>query len=196
MNTHHLLEPSEMPPTAFSGLHPRLHVVLVYEDFEMGVEGKEIFDLIAREAGGEGEAHLTVWRFDFFHSPELTLALSRQAEEADVIIVALRNSSYLPPHVRRWLERWPQRRRNTGGAIVAVFHPDDATARSSDAALQLWRAAERASMDFFARTKNVHTSGTGTTGAAASTPPVSVYTRFAPHRTRSETNMRINHQSR
>jgi len=140
---------SELHAVAAQGL---FKVVLVYEDFEMATQGKAVYDLIAREAGGENAACLTVWRFDFFHSTELTRAVSRQAEEADVIIVAPRDPNALPPQVKTWLELWPQRRKQGLGALIAVFHPDAKThARSSNVALLLWRAASRAGMDFFCR---------------------------------------------
>lgn len=118
----------------------------------MGVQGKEAFDLIAKEAGGENAARLTVWRFDFFHSAALTDAVSRQAEEADVIIVAPRDPNHLPPQVKAWLEHWPTARRTETGMLIAVFHPSvAATAKSSNTALLLWRAASRAQMDFICR---------------------------------------------
>jgi hypothetical protein len=126
-----------------------IKVVLVYEEFQMGIKGKEIFDLIAREAG-ENAARLTVWRFDFIHSAELTRAVTHQAEEADVIIVAPRNLESLPPQVRLWLEQWPMNRRNLGGALIAVFDSNVATsATPSNVAMLLWRAAQRAGMDYF-----------------------------------------------
>ncbi len=144
---------SEELPAAFSGFQPELKVVLVYEDYEMGIEGKWIFDRIVREVGEGDAARLTVWRFDFFYSPELTLALSRQAGEADVIIVAPRHPDRLPPQVHKWLENWPLHRRVASGAVVSVFHSAAGpVSRTSDAALSLWRAAERAGMDYFCRT--------------------------------------------
>lgn len=152
MKTGHHLEVAEALPTAFSGLQPQLKVVLVYEDFEMGVEGKRIFDLIAGEVGGIDAARLTVWRFDFFHSLELTDALSRQSEEADVIIVAPRDPHSLPPQVKRWLDHWSQHRKIASGALVSVFHPEAGpSVRGSNVALLLWRAANRAGMEFLCR---------------------------------------------
>lgn len=137
---------------AFARSGRELKVMLVYEDYGMGVQGKEIFDLIAKEAGGENAARLTVWRFDFFHPAELTRAVSRQAEEADVIIIAPRNPDILPPQVKAWLEQWPPRRKPGTGALIALFDPNVVgRAKSSDIALLLWRAAGRAGMDFFYR---------------------------------------------
>jgi hypothetical protein len=146
------LELTDAFPTGFAAVKPELKVLLVYQDFEMGVQGKQVFDLIAREAGNECAARLTVWRFDFFHSPQLTVAASQQAEEADVIIFAPRDPNWLPPQIKAWLERWPQRRKQHTGALIGVFHPAaGAQARSSDVALLLLRAASRAEMDFFFR---------------------------------------------
>jgi hypothetical protein len=169
METAHEIELRENSPTAFSGFQPELNVVLVYEDFEMGMEGKKVFDMIAGEAGGADAARLTVWKFDFFHSPELTRALSLQAAEADVIIVAPRCANYLPPQVKNWLEEWPPRRRIPNGALVSLFHPEEAAAsRTSEAALLLWRAAERAGMEFFCRTFSSKSDPAATTRSASS----------------------------
>ena len=115
----------------------------------MGVLGKKVFDLMAKEVGGESAARLTLWRFDFFHSMELTRVVSHQAEAADVLIIAPRDPNRLPAQVNAWLEQWPVRRKLETGALVAVFHSDaSSVARSNDSALLLWRAATRARMDF------------------------------------------------
>lgn len=176
MQTSFALQLDTMPPVAFSDHGSQLKVVLVYEDFEMGVQGKQVFDLLAKEAGEESAARLTVWRFDFFHSAELTQAVARQAEEADVIIVAPRDPDHLPPQVKAWLEQWPQLRKAETGALVAVFHPDvtDATARTSNAALLLWRAACRAQMDFICRKPGASTSGLNATESVTAAPPTAL----------------------
>jgi hypothetical protein len=144
-----------------------LKVVLVYEDFEMGARGKNVFDLIAKEAGGEGAAQLTVWRFDFFQSAELTQAVTRQTEVADVIIIAPRDPNHLPAQVQSWIELWPLRRKIKTGALVAVFHPEDGDQSGiSDTALLLWRAASRAGMEFFSHQATPATRKSDTTLSA------------------------------
>ena len=156
--------------SAYPETDPALKVVLVYEDFEMGTRGKHLFDLIAKEAGGAGAAQLMVWRFDSFHSAELTRAASRQAAAADVIIVAPRDPSHLPPPVQAWLEQWPLHRQLKPGALVAVFHPSvSSSVNFSDAALLLWRAAGRAQMDFICRKAGPATHPPGTTVSATTT---------------------------
>lgn len=114
----------ELPSMAFSTQEPQFQVVLIYEDFEMGILGQNVFDQITKEVGGESAARLTVWGFDFFHTPELTHAVSRQAVAADVIIVAPRDPNQLPPQVRGWLEEWPPHRSLQSGVLIAIFDPN------------------------------------------------------------------------
>jgi hypothetical protein len=126
-----------------------LKVLVVYEEIYMGLQGKEVFDLIEREAGG-GAAQLTVWRFDIIGSPTMARSAARQAAEADVIIVAPRNPDTVPMQVRAWLEHWSAHRQNGHGALVALLDARTAaTGRPSQVAMLLQRAAQRASMSYF-----------------------------------------------
>ena len=130
----------------------QFRVVLVYQDFEMALEGKELCDALEREAGA-GEAVLSVWPFHLLHEPELHLAAVRAAEQADVVIVAHRDTHSLPNPVKTWLIAWTARRSVAVGGLV-VFLPSAAAApaRSSHVALELLEAAGRAGMDFFCGT--------------------------------------------
>lgn len=133
-----------------AGADDPLRIVLVYEDFEMAIHGKHAHDIFAREvAGGDGHTDLAMWRFNLLQLPEMAALATHHAARADVVIVAPRNLNQLPPAVKEWLERWPPDRSAEGGALVILFHPESPT--TSDAcgeALLLWRAAERARMDF------------------------------------------------
>jgi hypothetical protein len=126
----------------------QLEVLLVYEDFQMGLRGRKIFDFFAKEVAAGDAARLAVWRFDCFRSVELASEAGHRAESADVIIVAARCSHSLPGPVRDWLECWPPRRTRPG-VMVASFSPTASVASQlPDASLLLWRAASRAQMDF------------------------------------------------
>jgi hypothetical protein len=135
----------------FRSLRPgrELKVVVVYEEVQMGLQGKKISDLIAREAG-RAAAQLTVWRFDLIGSAGMTRAATRQAEEADVIIVAPRHPDTLPPQVCVWLDAWSAIRTPAHGALIALFDARTAvTSRRSTVAMLLRRAAHRAEMNYF-----------------------------------------------
>jgi hypothetical protein len=126
-----------------------LKVVVVYEEFQMGLQGKKISDHIAREAGRSAPG-LTAWRFDRIRSAALTADATRQAEEADVIIVASRHPDTLPQQVCVWLEAWSANRKPGHGALIALFDARTAvTDRRSSVATLLRRAAQRAEMNYF-----------------------------------------------
>jgi hypothetical protein len=135
----------------FRSLRPgrELKVVVVYEEFQMGLQGKKIADRIAREAG-RAAPELTAWRFDRIRSAALTAAAVRQAEEADLIIVAPRHPDNLPPQVCIWLEAWSANRKPGHGALIALFDARTAvTVRRSSVARLLWSASQRAGIDYF-----------------------------------------------
>ena len=130
----------------------KFSVLLVYEDLEMGLHAKRVFDLIAQVSREEVDTQLSVLRFDCFNSPELAGDGFHHAAEADIIVLAPRNSEDLPAPTKQWLESLPERRGVPGGAMVAVFSPDsDPNVESSAAAKLAMRVAERAEMDFFVR---------------------------------------------
>lgn len=127
-----------------------LHVVLVYEDFQMGVQGKACADMFARELEAAEDVRLTVWKYEFFQSPELANAATQHAEQADIVIVAARNWERMPGTVQAWLEDWPPRRKIGPGALVATFPPGvGPKPRTTNVGLLLLRAAGRGNMDFF-----------------------------------------------
>jgi hypothetical protein len=130
--------------------NPPLRVVMVYEDFEMAVQARKVCDLIVEESGAGAEAQLSVWRFDSFCSGDVCNAVGRQADRADVIVVAPHDLDRLPAEVDAWLKRWSTHRPAEPGALVAVFHPEAAQeGTQSNVALRLWRAAARAGYGFF-----------------------------------------------
>lgn len=146
-----------------------LRVVMVYEDFEMAVQARKVCDLIVEESGAGAEAQLSVWRFDSFCSGDVRNAVGRQADRADVIVVAPRDLDRLPAEVDAWLKRWSTHRPAEPGALVAVFHPKAAQeGAKSNVALLLWRAAARAGMDFFSGTPDWTVRGLS---SAVETPP-------------------------
>ena len=118
----------------------------------MALAGKELCDALEKEVGA-GEAVLSVWPFHLLHDPELHLAAVRAAEQADVVIVAHRDTHSLLNPVKTWLSAWTSRRSRAPGLVVFLPSGGATTAaRSSHVALELLEAAGRAGMDFFCGT--------------------------------------------
>ena len=110
-----------------------------------------VLALVAREAGDILEIQFSMWRFDYFNSPAMREAAVRQAQQADIIVLAPKNSSGgLSDPVTSWLEQWTGRRRVLPGALVAVFDPATGPhLATSFVVRQLRAAAGLAGMDFF-----------------------------------------------
>lgn len=137
----------------------------------MGVQGKACVDIFARELGAGEDVRLTVWKYEFFESPELANAATQHAEQADVVIVAARNWDRMPTVVQAWMEDWPPRRKIGPGALVATFPPGvGPKPRTTNVGLLLLRAAGRGNMDFFCFAP---TPGMPTPGLSPSPEPVS-----------------------
>src|SRR4030095_883672 len=71
---------------------PRPQVLTAYEDLTMALRAMNVVALVAREAGHILESQFSMWRFDCFSSPGMREAAVRQAQRADIIVVAPRNS--------------------------------------------------------------------------------------------------------
>ena len=130
---------------------PRPQVLVAYEDLDMALRAMNVVAIVAREAGDVLEMQFSMWRFEFFNSPARREAAVRQAQQADIIVVAPKNSSGgLSDSVTSWLEEWTGRRQVHPGALVAVFDPATGPhLATSFVVRQLHAAAGSTGMDFF-----------------------------------------------
>jgi len=135
----------------FANDGPRPQVLMAYEDLNMALRAMNVLALVAREAGDNLDIQFSMWRFDFFNSPDMLEAAVRQGERADIIVVAPGNSSGgLSAPVTSWLEHWSGRRQSRPGALVAVFDPAaGGHLATSGVVRQLHAAAGLSGMDFF-----------------------------------------------
>jgi hypothetical protein len=86
-----------------------------------------------------------LWRFDVLEEEALRAQAVRDAVDADIVIVAMKDDSEVPEAVRRWLESLL--RRNSGAtALVALLDRPGAPVQP-----YLEDVARRGGMDFFAQ---------------------------------------------
>ena len=124
-------------------------VVIAYEDLAMGLQAMNAFASISR-VSGIGRAELSLWRFDLLDHHRWRMRASDQAEQADVVIVALRRDHSLPIHVHSWVEHWGGRRKHPEGALAVVFDSSASqrVASQCEAAVDLQKIAAAAGLDF------------------------------------------------
>src|SRR6185369_18035421 len=137
--------------SGFEADGPRPQVLMAYEDLNMALRATSVMALIAREAGDIVDIQFSMWRFDSFNSPDLRELGARHAQQADIIVVAPRNSrGGLSTPVTSWLDLWSGCRQCRPSALVAVFDPTEGQRHAkSVVGHQLRPVARSTGMDFF-----------------------------------------------
>ena len=59
---------------------PRPRVLMAYEDSNMALRAMHVLVLIAREAGDNLDIQFSIWRLDFFNSPDMREAAARLSQ--------------------------------------------------------------------------------------------------------------------
>jgi hypothetical protein len=140
----------ELPnPSSSAEIENGPQVVLIYEDLEMGLRAVKLLGTITTAASVD-DTQLSTWRFDHLQSSEIRKRASLRAQQADIVMVALRAGHGLSAHVRSWFDEWIRARKTREGALVAVFDPSESMAfRPSGTASLLHAVAITAGMDYF-----------------------------------------------
>ena len=84
---------------------PCLKVFLLYDDFELARRAKLRLDAAAARCG-EVQYQVTPWRSDLLEQPAWADAALAEALDADLMLLALGHTVFLPPALQRWLEVW------------------------------------------------------------------------------------------
>ncbi len=128
---------------------PLFQVLIVYEDFAAGRRANETCSFLMTQLGDEFELRSGMWKFEILRNPKLAEIATREALEADAIIVAARGVSPLPAEVTSWIDRWLPLRDKRAGALIALMGGSMNPKHSLPAAYAyLQKVAARANMDF------------------------------------------------
>ncbi len=110
----------------FHGLVP-LNVLIVYEDARAARRAAQVVSRLARHTADHIEYKTDFWRFDLLRHPHWCDTATRNALEADLIIMATHDEvAELPAPVNDWLESCLVRRGKTNTALLALFGSCDA----------------------------------------------------------------------
>lgn len=140
------------PPGSLDvGPSSTFNVVIAYEDFETGKHAKHTYDFLVEHLGRESQFTNQMWKFDILRIPKLREIATKDALDADIIIVSSRGDDDLPAPVKSWIESWLTEPGHAL-ALVALFSGprEEAPARRCIRAY-LAAAARRGKMEFFAQ---------------------------------------------
>jgi hypothetical protein len=125
-------------------------VAIAYDDLRAGQWAGRLFSSVAREEAGNLRFRLQPWRFDFLADPEWSRFAAAEAQQADLLVLAVTHSPNLPAAVQRWLNEWFDGKRGDHSALVVLIESDNDSLDSNSSTLQFLRhAAEEAGLDFF-----------------------------------------------
>src|SRR5689334_18914055 len=98
--------------------HTQLKVLIAYEDFATGKLSMRLCERLLDRLGHEFQFHTCFWKFDILRMPKLKAMASRDAFEADVLIISTHVDGDLPVEVKRWMTAWPAKPPQRRKALV------------------------------------------------------------------------------
>lgn len=136
--------------TGAEEIKPAFRVVLAYDSRTAGARAMNVFSGLVREFGDEFEFHCGLWRFDVLELPEARQAAVIEGAAADLIIVATRCDTDLPPPVASWLGQCLAEKRPASACLVALLERRPAfDSFDRETRQHLQQIADRAGLDFF-----------------------------------------------
>ena len=123
-----------------------LKAAVIYDDFDFAARAAALLERVAIRADEAMKWDVKPWRLDGLKPSSLTSAALGETADADLIVVALRQTHSPPDELRGWLKRWAMKRQTVDAAMM-VFCPEE-----NAASTPLWRElkefAERHGLPF------------------------------------------------
>lgn len=120
-------------------------VVIAYDNLDVAKRAEAVYERLAQRLEETFEFQQRLWRFDVLQEDSLRAQAVRDAVDADIVIVAMKDDSEVPEAVRNWLESLLAR--TTGAAALVALLPRT----GAPAQPYLEDVARRGGMDFFAQ---------------------------------------------
>jgi len=99
-----------------------LNVLVVYENLRQGIQAIGLCDRLADKLAPAFELQTGFWSLDALELPDLVRAAQQEADQTDVLIVAVESAAPLSPPFQGWLRRWARRQRSHQGVLAARIH--------------------------------------------------------------------------
>ena len=130
-----------------------LFVIVACEDTAIAPRVRSLLQRIGQDAGEQGRLVYNWWSFAVLASPSLRRLASREAEEADMVVICGGEARCLPEAVKEWLGLWLANQQHQPRPRALVALPERGSnldAASQNLLSELKEMAESAEVDFFA----------------------------------------------
>lgn len=122
-----------------------IKVVIAYDNLETAKRAERVYERLAGNLSATFDFQQRLWRFDVLEEDALCAEAARDAANADIVIVAMKDDSRVPEAVRRWLESFLARHTGAAALVALLQHA------SAPVQPYLEDVARRGGMDFFAQ---------------------------------------------
>jgi hypothetical protein len=117
-----------LPETSALGPDPRaeIKIILLYDDVAAGRRAMTAAVKLAAGLEFESEPRHSVWRFDLLEDETWHAAATREAVDAEIIIVSTSQPNALPDTVNQWIEDCLAQKTSAGTVLLALFGDENA----------------------------------------------------------------------
>ena len=129
-----------------------LKVLVACDRYQDAQEACALLEGIARQNAAEGRLLYRWWNFEVLAIPGLRKLAAREADEANLIMIAAQDGPELPEPVIDWISQWLAISVYTLRALIALIDLAATKSGGSPGLLsQLRKVADLGQMDFFAQ---------------------------------------------
>ncbi len=123
-----------------------LKAAVIYDDFDFAARAAALLERVAIRADEAMKWDVKPWRLDVLKSSALANAALGETADADLIVVALRQTPAPPKELIGWLESWAMKRQIADAAVMALCLEENAA--STPFGRELKEFAERHGLFF------------------------------------------------
>jgi len=115
-----------------------LKAVIIYDDFDSATRATALLERVAMRADEAMKWDIKPWRFDVLKQPTLAALTVAVAANADLIVLALRQTHSTPAELLDWLIKWAEHRRIEDAAVLPLPSGEPQTPSASGDELKVF----------------------------------------------------------
>jgi len=136
--------------TGSESINPKFKLFIACEDNAAFIQARVVENQVRALCGEDIEVSRVFWSFSLLRHPQLRVYASKEAADAQLLIISLSRSNELPPDVTSMLDLLPVRAQKGEAALVTLLsYDDDPFAEPPPALPYLRQLAENRGLDFF-----------------------------------------------
>jgi hypothetical protein len=127
----------------------KCNVAIVYEDVPAGQRAVRSLSYTEQALSEPTNFYPVLWRFDLLEDPDWRAWATKDARQADLLIISVSRPSNLSANVQAWIKDWLAQKQGTAAAVAVLFGVANSRAEPDLPPFQFVKsAAAEAGLDF------------------------------------------------